>query len=94
MRRINNEIGNEFADDINFYIVSREDLSVLEDYRQDNNLPWPVASAGRGVWQDLRIYSQGTKIALNSDGVISHRSGHGTGDYNDWRHLFQDLSAN
>ena len=97
MRRINDEVGASYNDEIAFYIVGTdpsESLETLEADRERNNLPWQVAYADEDMLDTLRIYTQASKIALNGDGTITHRYGIGKGDYESWGDLFDDIIAN
>ncbi len=97
MRRIKDEIGATYNDEVAFYIVGTdpsESLDILEADRVRNDLPWQVAYADEGMLDTLRIYTQASKIALSGDGTITHRYGIGKGDYESWGDLFDDISAN
>ena len=66
----------------------------MEADRQRHDLPWPVAYADEGMLNELRIYTQASKIAIGGDGAITHRYGIGKGDYESWSELFDDIIAN
>lgn len=44
--------------------------------------------------ETLSIYVQASKIAISSDGTVTHRYGIGKGDYESWSDLFDDIAAN
>ncbi len=97
MRRIKEEIGENYNDSIKFYIVGtspHESVEKLEADRKNNNLPWQVAYADEGMLDTLRIYTQASKIAFSGEGTITHRYGFGKGDFESWDDLFKDISAN
>ena len=60
----------------------------------EKGLPWPVAYPDRGMLEALSISSQASKVAISGDGTIIHRYGVGTGDYDSWRELFDDIAPN
>ena len=47
---------------------------------------------GSGL-KDFKVFSQSTKIALNTSGVITYREGFGGGDLNKWKEVFASLAA-
>ena len=97
MRRIKEEIGDSYNDKIAFYIVGTdpsESLEKLEADRKREGLPWTTAYANEGMLETLQIYTQASKIVIDSDGIITHRYGVGKGAYESWKDLFEDISVN
>ena len=97
MRRIKEAIGDSYNDRVAFYIVGTdpsESLETLEADRQRHELPWITAYADEGMLEKLQIYTQASKIAIDSEGVITHRYGVGKGDYESWGAFFDDIAAN
>ena len=77
-----------------FYAVGEdptEPLERLEDYRLQQDYPWPVAEAGPGMLAYLRVLVQATKIAFDRQGIITYRDGYGGGGEETWRQVFDDL---
>lgn len=91
------DIYPEYADGVDFYAVGTfskriESLETLEDYRQRQGHPWPVANpAEAAVLQNLGVTVQSTKIAFDGNGVIIYRDGFGGGDPQTWRQVFDQL---
>ncbi len=97
MRRIKDEVGANYTDQIAFYLVGTdltESLEKLEADREGKGLPWEVAHPDEGMLDALRIYTQASKVAISRNGTITHRFGFGKGDYESWGDLFDDISAN
>ena len=57
-------------------------------------MPYATAYADEGMLEALKIYTQASKIALDGNGVITHRYGFGKGEFEDWGDLFADIAAN
>lgn len=91
---MNAEIGSDYNDTVDFYLVGSEPLARLTADKERNGYPWSVAQADRTVWENLNVFSQGAKIAISGDGVILHRYGFGKGEFPSWSALFDDISAN
>ena len=70
-----------------------ETLEILEQDRQNNGYPWPVAELTGSGLKDFKVVNQSTKIALNTSGVITYREGFRGGDLNKWRDVFASLAA-
>ena len=97
MRRIKEAVGDSYNDRVAFYIVGTdpsESLETLEADRQRNELPWITAYADEGMLETLQIYTQASKIAIDGNGVITHRYGVGKGDYESWGDFFYDIATN
>ena len=91
------EIGSTYNDEVAFYIVGTdpsENLETLEADRERHGLPWTTAYADEGMLETLQIYTQASKMAISSDGIITHRYGFGKGEFDSWADLFEDISAN
>ena len=85
----------EFADNVAFYAVGQdptETVALMEKYRIEQGYPWPVAQTPPKTLQKLRVLQQSTKLAFDSQGIITYRQSHG-GDPDIWRKVFQDLVA-
>ena len=96
MRRIREEIGDNFSDQVAFYLVGTdpsESLETLEADRKGYGLPWITASADEGMLDTLQIYTQASKVAISADGIITHRYGFGKGDFESWSELFDEIAA-
>ena len=86
----------EFADDVAVYAVGQdptETVAMMEQYRVQQGYPWPVAETPPKTLQDLRVLQQSTKLAFDSQGIVTYRAGHGDGDPAIWKKVFQDLEA-
>ena len=97
MRRIKEEIGDSYNDRVAFYIVGidpSEGIDILEADRKREELPWAVAYADEGMLEKLQIYTQPSKVAIDGNGIITHRYGFGKGDFESWAELFEDVAAN
>ena len=44
--------------------------------------------------KSLQIYAQASKVAIDGNGIITHRYGVGKGDFESWSDLFEDIAAN
>lgn len=92
------DIYPEYAEQVDFYAVGTfskriESLETLENYRQKQGHPWPVANpTDPGVYQSLGVTVQSTKIAFDGQGVITYRDGFGGGDPTVWRETLADLA--
>ena len=71
-----------------------ESLETLESDRIRHGLPWLTATAGEGMLDTLQVYTQASKVAISSDGIITHRYGFGKGAFESWAELFEDIAAN
>lgn len=94
-----NEIGSQYDGRVAFYLVGtdpREGIEELKADKERNGYPWPVAYADEGMIDSLRVFAQPFKIALSSDGRITHRHGvsYDTDRYESWGAFFDDISAN
>ena len=57
-------------------------------------MPYATAYADEGMLDTLKIYTQASKIALDGNGIITHRYGFGRGEFENWADLFEDIAAN
>jgi len=81
------EIYPEFTDDVVFISIGvdpTESMSELVKYKDQNGHPRPVAKPLDQMIADLKVTSQSTKIAFNSDGIITYRDGYGKGNREIW----------
>ena len=88
----------EYAEQVNFYAIgtlfgSSESLESLESYREERGHPWPVATTRSEAMAELGVATQSTKIAFDSQGIITYRDGMGAGDDEEWRRVFMDLAS-
>ena len=87
----------DYAEQVNFYAVavsgSFDNLDRLESNRAKNGYPWPVANIAneQRALADLNVTYQSTKIAFDSQGVITYRDGFGGGSADTWHQVFSDL---
>ncbi len=91
------EVYPDYADDVAFYAVGihpglKEEMTVLKAYKEQNGYPWPVATAPTELMAKLGVTIQSTKIAFDSQGIITYREGMGAGDDEAWRRAFTELS--
>ena len=97
MRRLK-DIYPEYAAVVDFYAIGTfskriESLETLENYRQRQGHPWPVANpADAAILQSLGVTVQSTKIAFDGNGVITYRDGFGGGDPAVWRQVLDALA--
>jgi FKBP-type peptidyl-prolyl cis-trans isomerase 2 len=90
------EVYPDYTDRVAFYAVGSdpgESLERLEGYRQEQGHPWPVAVGEGSLLRELDVLVQSTKIAFDSDGVITYRAGYGQGDPEEWRRVFEELAG-
>jgi hypothetical protein len=90
------EVYPDYSDRVDFYAVGSdpgESLERLEDYRQGQGYPWPVAVGEGELLRDLEVLVQSTKIAFDANGVITYRSGYGQGGPEEWRQVFEELAG-
>lgn len=82
----------EQSDQVDFYLVSfSESAETLERYIADNGYSNMIATQPVGsMLRDLKIVSQSSMIALDSQGVITFRKGYGGGQ--DYVGAFQGLA--
>ena len=84
----------EFADAVDFYAVGQdptESLGLMERYREEQGYPWPIAKTDTSTLKDLRVLQSSTKIAVDDQGIITYRAGHGGGNPETWRSVFRQL---
>ena len=97
MRSIKEQVGENYGDEIAFYVVGTspfESIEQLEEDRVEKGLPWPAAYPDKGMLEAFGVTRQASKIAIDGDGIITHRYGTGRGDYESWSALFDDISVN
>lgn len=85
----------EFANQVDFYAIGQdpgENIETLEQYRQEQGYPWPVAKTDNSTLRELRVLQASTKLAVDDQGIIVYRAGHGSGDPETWKAYFQLLS--
>ena len=89
------EVYPAYADDVAFYAIGQdpnESLELMESYRRQQGYPWPIAETERQTLSTLRVLQQSTKIAVNSEGLITYRQAHG-GDPKVWKTVFEELAS-
>lgn len=85
----------DYADDVDFYAIGQdpgESLELMESYRKKQGYPWPIAETSPTTLSTLRVLQQSTKIAVDANGVITYRQGHGQGNPDIWTAVFEDLT--
>ncbi len=88
------EVYPEFADAVDFYAVGQdptESLGLMERYRYEQGYPWPIAETDTSTLRKLRVLQSSTKIAVDDQGIITYRAGHGGGNPETWRSVFRQL---
>ena len=78
-----------------FYAVGTdpfEGLDKLAEYKEHQGYTWPVSTAPVGMLPDYNITVQSTKVAIDSDGIITFREGYGVKSSDIWRQLLESLS--
>ena len=79
-----------------FYAIGvdpSETIDDLEQQRQREGFPWPVADPQGSMLRDMGVVQQSTKVGIDSRGVIIYRDGFGQGDEDTWRKAFQELAG-
>ena len=85
-----------YADSVDFYAINVDPSDGLDDlaaFGEKEGYPWPIAQSDSDVLFKLHVTRQSTKIAFDANGVIVYRARMGDGDAEEWRSLFEDLSA-
>lgn len=88
----------EYSGQVNFYAIAVsknfDNLERLENYRERNGHPWPVANIAdeQSALAELNVAYQSTKIAFDSRGIIIYRDGFGGGGTDTWRQVFTELA--
>ena len=65
----------------------------LEEYRDAQWYPWPVATAPAGMLPDYNILAQASKVAIDGTGVITFREGFGIESPDTWHKVFSQLAS-
>ncbi len=84
------------TENIGFYIVGSspaETIDILEQDRQEKGYPWPVAELTGSGLRDFKVVSQSTKIAIDTQGIITYRAGFNKGGLKEWQSVFESLAA-
>ncbi|MSQ22865.1 MAG: hypothetical protein EXR53_06145 [Dehalococcoidia bacterium] len=68
-------------------------MQLLDEYRDSQGHPWPVATAPADMLSDYNIVRQSTKAAIDGTGVIVFRAGYGTESSDTWRKVFSQLTS-
>jgi hypothetical protein len=87
-------IYSEYEDDVTLVSVgfgAAQTIEVLEEYRQQNDIPWDMAEGGFQVLSDYEVRTQATKLAMNSQGTVLFRKGYSTNSADDWRGYFESI---
>ena len=66
-----------------------EDAGRIRSFAEQNGYTWPMIPADGGVLNGYRISSQSTAVMLDSNGIITSRSGYGSSK--NWRSIFDSL---
>ena len=91
------DIYPEFSDKVDFYMVGQdltETLEEMEQYRVRQGYTWPAAQPPRSMLIDLKVLQQSTKLAIDSEGLITYRDGYRKGSDITWRKVLQELASN
>ena len=67
---------------VDFYVVGSDPFESLNDLVADQNdrlYPGQVSAPVGSMLRDLEVFTQSTKIAIDSNGVITYRAGYGQG---------------
>ena len=86
----------QYAEDVDFYAVGvfpGDDVAPFVEFAEERGYPWPVAIPEGELLESLYVTIQSTKIAINRDGLITHRAGMGKGSPKIWHEVFSDLST-
>ena len=86
----------QYAEDVDFYAVGvfpGDDIAPFVEFAKNRGYPWPVAIPEGELLESLYVTIQSTKIAINRDGLITHRAGMGKGSPEIWREVFSDLAS-
>ena len=70
-----------------------ETVETLEQDRQRNGYPWPVAELTDSGLRDFKVVRQSTKIAIDPEGIITYRAGFNKGGLKEWQSVFESLAA-
>jgi thiol-disulfide isomerase/thioredoxin len=84
----------EYEDEITLIGVgfgSGQTIGVLEEYRQQNGIPWAMAEGGLPMLVDYEVRTQSTKVGMDARGVILFRKGYSANSADDWRGYFQSI---
>lgn len=85
----------EFAGQVDFYAVGQdptESLEKMERYHKEQGYPWPIAKTDISTLKNLRVLQASTKLAVDRQGIINYRAGHGSGNPETRRAVFRQLS--
>ena len=88
------DIYHRYQDEVSFYAIGvdpSESLQLLEQYKQAQGYPWPVATAPPAILPDYKIITQSTKVAIDDAGVITFRAGYGVESSDTWNQVFLQL---
>ena len=66
-------------------------IDVLEEYRQQNDIPWNMAEGDFQILRDYEVRTQSTKLAMDPQGTVLFRKGYSTNSDDDWRGYFQSI---
>ncbi len=86
----------DYADKVNLYAVSYDtfqDLAKLDTYGKKDGWTWPVAYPVGTMLRDQEVAIWATKIAFDSNGVITYRAGPGEGTDEEFRNVLQQLAT-
>lgn len=89
------EVHPDYADRVVLYAVGAspvDSLEGLESFRQREGHPWPVAAPEGSMLRDLNVAIRSTKIAFDTDGIVTYRASFGDADPEEWRRVFEGLA--
>ena len=90
------DIYPQYADDVDFYAIGMfpgNDVALFEEFGVKRGYTFPVAVPRSGILEALKVTIQSTKIAFDTNGIITHRNGMGKGDPETWHQVFTELSS-
>ena len=70
-----------------------ESLQELEEFREKQGHPWPVAKVNLDAFPEYNVIIRSTKIAVDRTGVIAFRAGYGVQQADPWHRVFGLLAG-
>ncbi len=83
---------SDYEDQLHFIAIDvdgGEDANRIRSFAEQNGYNWPMIPADGDVLKGYRITSQSTAVMLDSNGIITSRSGYGSSK--NWRSIFDSL---
>ena len=87
------EIQPKFASKVRFVSVDigYSDPKDIQALAESRGYPWSTGLADRKMLEEFNVRVQSTKIAIDSNGVITYRAGYGQGTIAEWTSVFEKL---